>query len=156
MDPSQLLQYIIKPAVMAMAPRFDSKGACVLLLATAAQETHCGQYVHQLGGPALGFLQCEPATHEDVWQWAVRNAPGEVPATMPSHARLMWDWRYATQIARLLYASWGISPLDDGVDDAWQAYELWSRYKKRYNSYLGAATKEQFAANWNRYVAPVL
>lgn len=156
MDPSQLLQYIIRPTLAEMGARFDTHGAAVLLLATAAQESHCGAYVHQIGGPALGYIQCEPATHSLVWDWALRNASGQLPAVRPRDERLMWDWRYATVIARLLYASWGITPVDDGPDDCWQAFEMWDRYKQRYNSALGAATKEQFTANWARYVAPVL
>lgn len=156
MDPQQLLEYIIRPTLTDMGDEFDSEAADVLMLATAAQESHCGYYIHQINGPALGAYQVEPYTHGLVWRWARKNTPGLVPDRRPPHDRLVYDLRYSVIIARLLYYSWGIPLSGPGADDVFQAVELWREYKRRYNSYLGAATLDQFKENWAKYVAPVI
>jgi hypothetical protein len=56
---------IIRPALHA--PGIWSQSLECLVLGTGAQESHY-QYVQQIGGgPALGWWQCEPATHDDIW-----------------------------------------------------------------------------------------
>lgn len=155
-QPSDLLTYVIRPTIRDMGADYDEPGIDILLLATLAQESHCGHWLHQIGGPALGAYMVEPYTHWLVWDWAKRNAPEQVPRIQPNDNRLVTDLQYATTIARLLYASWGIGLPGNGADDHWQAFELWDTYKKRYNSALGAATYEQFRHNWRTYVAPEL
>jgi len=48
MDAQQLLDHIIKPTLKYMGGGYDSKNARMLLLATAAVESNCGQYVKQI------------------------------------------------------------------------------------------------------------
>lgn len=155
-QPTDLLNYVIRPTLKGMGDKYAADGADILLLATLAQESHCGYWLHQVGGPALGPYMIEPYTHWLVWDWAKRNATDQVPHIQPDDKKLITDLRYATTIARLLYASWGINMPGNGRDNQWQAYELWDKYKRQYNSYLGAATYEQFRDNWHDYVAPVL
>lgn len=150
MNPDQLINYLIRPALDGMGPNYSQPGAGVLLLSTLAQESHCGQYLHQVSGPALGIYQIEPGTHDLVWNWARECVPVQVPHEQPADDRLIWDLRYATVIARLLYASWGDPPPEPTV------HACWSDYKPKYNSHLGAATFEQFERNWRQYVQPVL
>lgn len=151
MDPKQFLDYIIRPALDGMGQ--TSPKAETLLLATAAQESHCGEYVHQIGGPALGFFQMEPATHKLVkdWLWENRGHLYDVIGCKNSaDDRLIWDLRYATQMARSLYLS-VMYPLPDQKPDACFLY-----YKTHYNSARGAATQAEFNSNWQKYVAPTL
>ena len=45
-----------------MGGNYESKNANFLSLCTAAIESNCGYYIKQVGGPALGIWQMEPAT----------------------------------------------------------------------------------------------
>lgn len=150
MIPSQLLRYIIQPALAGMGAKYNKPGADVLLLATGAQESHCGEYVKQIGGPALGWPQIEPFTHRQTLCWAMTHAPHVFCRHDSIDARLIYDFCYATKVARLIYYSWP-DPLPPVECDAMFAY-----YKEKYNSTQGAATLEQWRENWARYVQPVL
>ena len=43
-----------------------SDAAVNLLMGTCAQESHLGTYIRQISGSALGIMQVEPATYQDV------------------------------------------------------------------------------------------
>lgn len=64
---------IIRPALHALGI-WSAEREC-LVLGTGAHESHY-QYLQQLGGgPALGYWQCEPATHQDLWDNYLRYRP---------------------------------------------------------------------------------
>lgn len=147
MNPQQLYTHVIMPALVALGHRYATDQAAQLLLATAAQESHCGEYIHQIGGPALGIYQMEPATHDDLWLNYISYRPAVMAEGQALDARLIYDLRYATQCARLQYYRFP-DPLP-AVNDVGG---MWSLYKKRWNTPLGAATREQFVSNWARYV----
>lgn len=64
---------IIRPALHA--PGIWSQDLETLVLGTGAHESHY-QYFQQIGGgPALGWWQCEPATHDDIWSNYLRYRP---------------------------------------------------------------------------------
>lgn len=67
MNAQQLHDYIIKPTLEYMGGNYQSVEARFLLLCTAAIESDCGHFIKQVGGPALGIWQMEPATHTDIW-----------------------------------------------------------------------------------------
>jgi hypothetical protein len=57
---------IIRPSLNALG--IWSQARETLVLGTGAHESHY-QYFQQVGGgPALGWWQCEPATHQDIWK----------------------------------------------------------------------------------------
>lgn len=63
----QLRKYVIQPSLSIID--LYSPEAEELLVLTAAQESHSGTYLHQLGGgPACGIFQMEPATHDDIYK----------------------------------------------------------------------------------------
>ena len=64
-SPSEFLEQVIRPALQAID--LDSLAAEQLLLATALQESDLRNTVQMGGGPALGYFQMEPATHDDIW-----------------------------------------------------------------------------------------
>lgn len=150
MDSSQLLLYVIRPALQALGAKYASHAAEQLLLATAAQETHCGHYIHQVNGPALGIYQMEASTLHDLYaNYLAYHA--EIPPRIgiEAPARLIYDARYATQCARLEYYR---EPTR--LPDACDAHGMWRYYKRYWNSRLGAAGPAQFLANWAKYVRP--
>ena len=149
MNPEQLLIYIIPPALQLLGDKFNSYRAHIQLLATCGQESHCGEFVHQVHGPALGIYQCEPVTHRLVLHWTLEHEPMVLVSLTSSDNRLVYDLNYATQIARLLYYS--IPEPLPAVDMT----AMWRYYKSFYNR-GGAATQNEWNANWKRFVAPVL
>ena len=104
-------------------------------------------------GPALGILQMEPATHDDIWDSYIRyrselmfNLRALVPAAstggVDSHRKsdlLITDLRYAAIMARLLYRR---SPKPLPKADDWPAWQTCG--KRIYNTSLGAGTVEHF------------
>jgi hypothetical protein len=124
-----------------------------LLLATSAQESHLGAYRRQIHGPALGIFQVEPATFHDLTsgflprhprleQQVVALANGKYTST-----EMINNDPFAIAIARVLY--WRApEPLPKATD----LEGLWNLYKKRWNTPLGSATKDQFYANYKRFV----
>ena len=154
---SQLKTLIITPVLAKLAlPNPDA--ATELLLATAMQESACGNMIVQEGGgPALGIWQCEPRTHDDVWQnflafhsqlatsvmeWAV------LPIVNPPHAaQLPGNLYYACAMARVQYYR-SPDPLPAVGDVDGQA----AFYLRVYNA-GGKATTAEFVANWRAVMA---
>lgn len=143
----QFCKYIIRPALEAVG--LYSESAEQLLLGTACAESKLGTYLHQVGGPALGVFQMEPATHDDLWKSYLAYRPSmeqEIESLLPYRAWgfpdpiiMISDMRYATIMARLLYRR-SPEPLPE-VDDWYGHAAMW---KKVYNTHLGAGTEEKF------------
>ncbi len=159
-EPSHLLQYVIRPTLATLAEvsglPLASEAAERLLLATAAQESQCGRYLHQIGGPARGIYQIEPATYIDVIgrldekRWpklrgvvlGLRN-----DALMPRNTQMEGNLLYATAVAR---ANYWLVPEELPAADHKEG--IWVYYKKYWNSALGAASREQFMRAWDEHV----
>jgi len=159
MQAQQLLDCIIKPTLEYMGGHYDSKNARMLLLATAAIESKCGYYIKQVGGPALGIWQMEPATHDDIWnncdalrhtsfQDCIDHLTDEVVWTEShqttfEHFNLITNPMYACAMARLKY-SMDPKPLPDHTN----IRQVYDYYKRIYNTPLGASTYEKFKQAW--------
>ena len=162
MNASQLKTYVIRPTLQ----RLDlwSESAEKLLLGTIAHESAGGEYLHQIGGPALGIYQIEPPTHQDVWENFLRYRSGlmlKIQDLIPpghrkrthggwvcgSDSLLITDLTYATAIARVIYlrAPLRLPEPDDmqGLADYW---------KKYYNTPLGKGTTEKWLADYATHV----
>jgi hypothetical protein len=139
----QLRDLIVRPTLTGMG--MWSESAENLLMGTAAQESHLGHYLKQVGkGPALGIYQCEPATHNDIARWAKLKG---LPFADAAPERLVYDLRYASQVCRLhYYRKPGALPAADDIEG------LAAYWKKHYNTVLGAGKPEEFVQNYKRYV----
>lgn len=160
MKPQTLHDYIIFPTLNFMGPTYNTPAIRQLLLATCAQESHCGQYLKQIKGPALGLYQMEPATVKDLYtnfvaydkerQRVLEQFISPAAAVAPQLISLVGELFYATALARMNYRR---------VKEAVPAFNsfpaMWAYYKKYWNSTLGAATEREFQANWNAYVREV-
>jgi hypothetical protein len=63
MNPKQLRELVIRPVLEYLHPDIPySHEAEDLLMMIAAHESHLGEYVKQVQGPALGIYQMEPDT----------------------------------------------------------------------------------------------
>lgn len=148
MTPDQLrilIRYVLKKL------GWYSSDAVELLMLTAAAESNLGQYIYQVGGPALGIYQMEPTTHDDIWdnylsynqsvadkihQFAITGHlyDYDIKGHGPEAEQMAGNLYYSTAMARALYRRFP-EALPNGDDVASMA-----RYYKRYwNTHLGAS-----------------
>lgn len=145
--PGQLREYIIRPTLKQMG--LYSEAAEELLMLTAATESLCGKYLHQVGGPALGIYQMEPATHNDIWGNYLKHKPGTANAVKvfgSSSAQLPGNLYYATAMARVHYLR-----RPERLPSAMDVDGLARYWKDHYNTHLGKGTVEKAADNYRRY-----
>lgn len=140
----------------ALAPAgLWSENAAELLMATAAQESHLGTYRRQIGGPALGIYQMEPEDFQDIWTNYLAYHPGiatelsRLATTQPPRpVEMVTNDAFATLMARVHYLR-----APGALPAATDLNGLWAYYKQHWNTPLGAATQDQFVANYKKYVA---
>lgn len=162
MNPQVMHDYIIFPVLEAMkqysAFEYNTPASRQLLLATSGQESHCGDYVKQVKGPALGPYQMEPATVADLFKnfatgdklVLVQRFLSEAEKAHPDLIGLVGNFNYSTAVARMNYRRFPAALPAFGDREG-----MWAYYKKYWNSVAGAATKADFDMNWDRYVKPV-
>jgi len=136
--PGHLREYVIRPVLRSLD--LYSEAAEELLMLTAATESLCGRFLHQVGGPALGIFQMEPRTHNDIHTNYLAYRPGlaRLVAEYGSAANhLAGSLNYATAMARIHYLRVPVplpSPIDiDGLADYWKLF---------YNTHAGAGRPE--------------
>lgn len=136
-----LIQRVLTP------PGYWSADAAELLLATCAQESLLGQYRHQVGGPALGIFQMEPATHDDCWTNFIVYRP-ELRDWLHSlsftHTAqdLVDNDPYAIAMARVRYER-----APGALPSATDLHAMFEYYKQNYNG-PGAATEAEFRRHY--------
>ena len=153
MNAKQLRELIIRPTLHALG--MWSKPAEDLMLGTACQESHCGEYIRQLGCSgtigAFGIWQMEIATARDIYDNYLRYRP-ELKAAV-EHLRgagqsiqdaLISNLAYACALARIKYRR---DPAAIPTDLRGQA-EMWKRV---YNTATGKGTVDEYMTNWARY-----
>ena len=157
-EPEECRTTIVRPALQVIG--LWSEAAEDLLLGTALQESGL-RFTHQLGGgPALGFWEMEPATHDDCWKnyllarRSLANYVGSLSlpswkwvsyGSWPPAAQLETNHKYACAMARIRYLR---SPMElpQKGDVAGYAH-MW---KIVYNTVHGAGTEDEFIANWRK------
>ena len=125
-NPAQLRDLITR--TLKQIPHGYSNDAVELLMMIAAHESKLGTYIKQVGGPALGIFQIEPATHDDVFDngdSCIHNA-SLLGYDLECSEMLEYDLRYQILMARqkLFMISEPIPPANM-VDDM-------SEYCKKY------------------------
>jgi hypothetical protein len=135
--------FVIEPALAALAPAGIpvTKTAADLLMATAAMETDLGTWLSQVGGPALGVFQIEPATLAGLLgQLGTAEAKALATVATPQAPLVQVESNmvYAAATCRLYY--W-MNPMPLPSDTV---AGLWSMYKAVWNTPAGAATMDDF------------
>ena len=141
--------------------RLGAGGAAAeeLLLGTAIQESMNFRYRKQIGGgPALGFFQMEPSTHDDIWKNYLRYRKGladNISSFLPKGTadklhELEVNDKYAAAMARAHYMRVQ-NPLPKAGDIAAQA-NYWKQY---YNTPLGRGKPHEYLEKWEQYVSNV-
>lgn len=143
LHPGQFRELVIRPTLEKLG--MAGPAAEQLMLGTALAESGL-RYLHQMGGPALGLMQVEPATHADIWRY-LRGKPRlrekmsrfAIGGAQPPDSHLVTNLAYAVAVARLVY--WrrpGPLPADGDL------LGLARYWKQHYNTRLGSGTPEHF------------
>jgi hypothetical protein len=147
-------QTVIRPVLAKM--QAPSLAAEELLLGTAVQESLNFTYRRQMGnGPARGYFQMEPATHDDIWQNYLKyNAKKAAlltsflsSPTADKHVELENNDQYATAMARVHYMRVSEALPQQGDIQAQANY--WKQY---YNTPLGKGKPAEYVEKWQHYV----
>lgn len=153
LNPKQARIDLVRPILQALDPEIPySMAAENLILGTIAHESQGGTFIHQVGGPALGICQMEPATHADHVRWllAHQDVYKKIKQVVPTcfEAReLVWNLAYAVAMARVHY--WRVPkalPASNAVA------ELAAYWKTYYNTEQGSGTVEQFEEAYRAWV----
>lgn len=144
MDIRQFRDYIAVPALERIGAY--SRSAEQLVMGTGLAESGLF-FIQQIGrGPARGFFQMEPATHDDIWANYLRrrldllnNLKGLLIRDMDLHEQLQGNLFYTAAMCRIHYMRFP-EPLPAPGD--WPGFAAY--WKKYYNTPAGAGTIEGF------------
>ena len=144
---------------LAGGPFPDNQRALPLLLGTAAQES-AFTYTTQIGGgPAKGYMQCEPATETDIWTNYLAYQPAlrscftlRCGREGPNVQALEHNMVYQILLARTHYYRCDPARLPMATDLEEQA----ARWKRYYNTVAGHGTEEQYIASFHTFVTPYM
>lgn len=157
-EPYQLHDEVVKPVLSLLGRKFSQPAARTLIMGTIAHESFCGRCITQKGGPALGIIQMEPVTHNDIWDNFLRYKPklalrlnSLFDIEEPNAQRLIYDLRYNVMMCRLHY--YRKKEKLPEVDDIQGIARYW---KTHYNTEKGKGTTDKFIADFNHYVADVV
>lgn len=143
----QFSEFIVIPTLLEID--LFSRSAHILVTGTALVESRL-EYIKQIKGPALGFYQMEPATHDDIWEnylkyrtelsQKIHNLSYRNKAL--SEIQLIGNLPYATAMCRVHYLR-RPEPLPEwnNVKDMAQYWKQW------YNTPQGSGTIEK-AVPW--------
>lgn len=137
---SQIRNFVIMPALKLCNLWCES--AEILLTGTLMMETNAVAII-QNHGPALGFFQIEPETHEDIKLYLSHPASVHLLkplleccyfSNLPNDSELISNIKYSCLIARLIYFR---NP--ERLPDQEDREELAHMYKRIYNTSGGKA-----------------
>lgn len=154
MNKGQLINHVIIPTLNEIPKGFSSEAVLAITM-IIAHESKRGEYIHQIGGPALGLIQMEPFTHDDTWAngdsiW--RNAMNMGIITVeqrrsgihPPAERLIYDLRYNVFMARQrLFMKMESLPHD--------MVSMSQYLKKHWNSTQGKANFDSYLVDYEKW-----
>lgn len=145
---------VIRPVLNQMGKGGDA--AEELLLGTAVQESLNFMYRRQMAdGPARGYFQMEPNTHDDIWDnyLKYREALANKVISFLSSPdadkikELETNDNYAAAMARVHYMR-----KPDALPKAGDVQAQAEYWKKHYNTVLGKGKPHEYVEKWNSYV----
>ena len=150
MDVAQYREYVVRATLKEFS--VWSKEAEDLVVGTALVESGGLKYIKQLNGPALGFIQMEPATYKDLWHNYIAYKEGVTSRAIDywginvsmSSELLLTDLKLGAFMCRMHYMRVK-STLPTTLED--QA-KYW---KDHYNTYLGKGTVDKYLIAWHRF-----
>lgn len=146
----QFRRYVVEPTLNYMGQGFSKPGAVELIIGTALVESNL-QCLHQIGGPASGLLQMEPATHDDIWtnylkfREELAEKVYDLMTCQPAREQLHTNLSYQVAMARLHYWRAASTPIPSDI------HGLARYWKKHYNTNKGRGKFEDFVSAYERY-----
>ncbi len=122
-----------------------SESAIRLLCMIAAHESGGFKYCRQISGPAIGLLQMEPATFDDVSDYARKK--GYCLMQLPTKPEeMIFDTQFAIAMARIFFLRKPeLLPYEDDLMGL-------AQYAKKYwNTSEGKATPEVYLSAYQKY-----
>lgn len=155
---AQFRTEVVRPTLAVLGTwnaTMNTPAAENLLIGTSLQESSL-TYLRQLsGGPGLGVMQVETATHDDVWTNYLNYrddlsliVKGLAAGGKGTAAQLPWNLGYSVAIARLIF--WRAPATMPAADDVEALGQFWKTY---YNTEGGAGTAAQWVENYQKYAA---
>lgn len=151
-DPKEFLNTVIQPALLSINEY--SAQAERLVLATGLAETGLRAVVQNGGGPALGYFQMEPSTHNWLFQQFTVGKYGYVLdglkkiSDRPGVAdECRANPQYAAAMCRLRYLA-----VPAPLPNMYSLQDMATYWKRYYNTDLGAGT----IAGFMERAAPVM
>lgn len=147
-----ILEQVIYPAIEGLGDGRTEQKAAELVLGTGLVESGYHDIVQDGGGPALGWFQMEPATHDSLWENWLGYRPeianqvmhnGNVQPGRQGASLLTWNMRYAAAMCRIRYLR-----TPDMIPHTLEGYA--AMWKKHYNTPLGAGRPQKFIDLWRR------
>ena len=159
MKPQVLLNYFIKPSLDYLSEScrgINGLNSKQMMLAICGQESHCGQYFKQLdNGSAQGPWQVEKLSYNDLRDNFIQYREGLDNILAKMFTPLMQEPLIQSPMYNCAIARLCLYRYDDPMPALNDKSGMWEFYKKRYNSYLGAATEDEWNRNWEKYVAVI-
>ena len=162
MNVEQLKTKIIEPVLKYLEPEIPfSKEAVDLLLMTCAHESLLGEFIHQVGGPAVGIYQMEPDTQHDILTdfLLYRQELGNKVLNLKMSdlpVSNLYNPVFATAMARVHYFRVPEALPSEGSRNYFDYIHDLSLYaKKYYNTHLGAATEKHYYKAFFELVNPI-
>ena len=152
-DIEQLTALVIVPTLKYLSPEIPFSNAAVKLLQmTMAHESNCGQYIAQLGGPALGSDQMEPATELDIdrnflaYREELQYMVDQTGHCVNKISSLL-NPVYATAMARVhFYRD------KESLPDSTDLIGLANYAKRVWNTEAGKAASRNYLEAYNKYI----
>ena len=152
MNKKQLTDLVIIPTLKEIPHGYSDESVLAIQM-IIAHESKCGEYIAQVNGPALGIIQMEPFTHDQVWKFGdsiQKNAellkivtPGLGIKNIPKAERLIYDLRYNVFMARqkLFMAAGALPKLPEDM----------AHYLKKHWNGTGRATATKYHYDFMRW-----
>ena len=145
MNKKQLTDLVIVPTLKEIPYGYTDEAVMAIQM-IIAHESVGGEYIAQTRGPALGIIQMEPATHDDVWKFgdSIRVNAQDMGLINSESSRLVYDLRYNVFMARQkLFMAAGALPSDA---------EGMSIYLKKHWNGDGKATPDKYLMDYENWV----
>lgn len=120
-----------------------SESALRLLCMIAAHESGGFTYTKQVKGPAISFLQIEPRTYWDLMKYGERKG---IKFNKGPPEQLIFDSEMSAALGRLFFMRFPEKlPHQDNIT------EMAEYAKRRWNTFLGAATPEDYESAYREH-----
>ncbi len=155
MNRVQLQREIITPMLNEI-PKGLTRESLLAVTMIIAHESRRGEFICQVGGPALGVIGMEPETHNSTWKWGdsiwdnAHNAgiisDDEWRRNIhPPAERLIYDLRYNVFMCRQrLFMKFEALPSD--------MVSMSIYLKRNWNSVMGAATNKSYLEDYELWL----